>query len=167
MGEKMRVGGMDHKYRVGNSRTIPPLLTSPHKGGRDSHAWLALALIALICVGCATFPGFALQGHPRNIDWFHGKEVRVAENGFRGRNNARYANSELDALIDRYFATVPKADRTRVLAQIAHHMSDQLVTIPLIWRVDPTMIGNRLLNVGARGKDATQAWNAHEWDVKS
>ncbi len=114
----------------------------------------------------ATFPGFALQGHPRNIDWFHSKEVRVAENGYRGRNNARYANPELDLLIDRYYSTVPKPERTRVLAQIVHHLSDQLVVIPLIWRVDPTMIGNRLLNVGARGADATQAWNAHEWDVK-
>jgi peptide/nickel transport system substrate-binding protein len=115
----------------------------------------------------ATFPGFALQGHPRNVDWFHSKEARVAENGYRGRNNARYANPELDVLIDRYLSTVPKPERTRILAQIAHHMSDQLVTIPLIWRVDPTMIGNRLVNVGARGADATQAWNAHEWDVKS
>jgi peptide/nickel transport system substrate-binding protein len=114
----------------------------------------------------ATFPGFAIQGHPREMTRFHGREARLPERGYRGGNNARYMNSELDAIIDRYFATVPKAERTQVLAQFVHFISDQLVVIPLIWRVDPTMIANRLVNVGTRSTEATQAWNAHEWDVR-
>jgi ABC-type transport system substrate-binding protein len=75
-------------------------------------------------------------------------------------------NAEMDALIDRYFATVPKPERNRVLAQIVHHLTDQVVVLPLIWQVDPTMIGNRLTNVGAASRYTTQVWNAHEWDVR-
>ncbi len=115
----------------------------------------------------ATFPGFSLQGHPRNPNWFYSSEARLPEKNFRGSNNARYMSAELDGHLDRFFSTVPKAERVRALAQIVNHLSDQLVVLPLIWRVDPTMVGNRLVNVGGRGRDATQAWNAHEWDVKS
>jgi ABC-type transport system substrate-binding protein len=114
----------------------------------------------------ATFPGFSLQGHPRNANWFYSSEARLPEKNYRGGNNARYMNPEMDALLDRYFSTVPKDERVRVLAQIVHHLSDQVVVIPLIWRVDPTAVSNRLINVGNRGRDATQAWNAHEWDVQ-
>ena len=75
-------------------------------------------------------------------------------------------NPELDGLIDRYFSAIPKADRNRFLAQIVHHVTDQVVVLPFAWRADPTAIASRLVNVGAKGRDATQAWNAHEWDVR-
>jgi peptide/nickel transport system substrate-binding protein len=113
----------------------------------------------------ATFPGMALQGHPREVIRFHGSEARLAEKGYRGGNNARYINAELDALIDRYFVTVPKAERNQVLAQIVRHISEQVVVLPMIWRVDPTAIGNRLTNIEAKGPQATQTWNAHDWEA--
>lgn len=75
-------------------------------------------------------------------------------------------NAEMDALVDRYFVTVPKAERNQVLAQIVRHISEQVVVLPMIWRVDPTAIGNRLANVEPKGPHATQAWNAHEWEAK-
>jgi len=114
----------------------------------------------------ATFPGMALQGHPREVIRFHGSEARLPERGYRGGNNARYMNADMDALIDRYFVTVPKAERNQVLAQIVRHISEQVVVLPMIWRVDPTAIGNRLANVEPKGPHATQAWNAHEWEAK-
>jgi peptide/nickel transport system substrate-binding protein len=114
----------------------------------------------------ATFPGFAVQGHPIRIEAFHGREARLAEKSYAGLNNARYMNPELDAVIDRYFTTIPKADRNRHLAQIVHHVSDQVVVIPLAWRADPTAIASRLVNVGVKGPEASQAWNAHAWDVR-
>jgi hypothetical protein len=47
-----------------------------------------------------------------------------------------------------------------------HHVSDQVVVIPLAWRADPTAIANRLVNVGVKGPEASQTWNAHEWDAR-
>jgi len=114
----------------------------------------------------ATFPGFSVQGHPVGIERFHGREARLASRGYSGLNNARYMNAELDALIDRYFSTIPKTERNRYLAQIVQHVSDLAVVLPLAWRADPTAVAARLVNVGAKGRDATQAWNAHEWDVR-
>ncbi len=114
----------------------------------------------------STFPGLAVQGHPIRIDSYHSREARLPERSYAGTNNSRYMNPELDALIERYFATVPKAERNRYLAQIVHHVSDQVVVLPLAWRADPTAIANRLVNVGVKGPEASQAWNAYEWDVR-
>src|SRR5207248_673175 len=77
----------------------------------------------------ATFPGFAVQGHPIGIERFHSREARLPERGYSGLNNTRYMNAELDGFIDRYFATIPKVERTRYLAQIVHHLSDQVVVL--------------------------------------
>jgi peptide/nickel transport system substrate-binding protein len=114
----------------------------------------------------STFPGFAVQGHPVGIERFHSREARLPARNYSGLNNARYMNPELDTLIDGYFSTIPKAERNRYLAQIVHHVSDQAVVLPMAWRADPTAIASRLVNVGPKGRDATQAWNAHQWDVR-
>jgi peptide/nickel transport system substrate-binding protein len=114
----------------------------------------------------ATFPGFALQGHPIRLIRFHSTEARLPERGYRGGNNSRYMSPELDELIDRYFATIPRAERTRVLARIVHHVSDQVVVIGTLWWLVPTMVGNHVLNLGWYTDEASQAWNAHEWDLR-
>ncbi len=114
----------------------------------------------------STFPGLAVQGHPIRIDSYHSREARLPEKNWAGLNNSRYMNAELDALVDRYFGTVPKAERNRYLAQIVRHVSDQVVVLPLAWRADPTAIANRLVNVGVKGPEASQTWNVYEWDVR-
>jgi peptide/nickel transport system substrate-binding protein len=114
----------------------------------------------------AAYPGIAVQGHPIAIERFHGREARTAERNYTGLNNTRYNNAELNGLIDRYFSTIPKGERNGYLGQIVHHISDQVVVLPLAWRADPTPIASRLTGVGPKGRDATQAWNAHEWGVK-
>lgn len=114
----------------------------------------------------ATFPALEAIGHPVDIERLHSREARLPERNYTGGNYARYMNPELDGLIASYFATVPKVERNRFLAQIVHHVSDQAVVLPLAWRADPTAIASRLVNVGVKGPYATQAWNAHEWDVR-
>lgn len=114
----------------------------------------------------ATFPGFALQGHPAEIWRYHSREARLPERNYTGGNNSRYMNPEMDTLIDRYFTTVPKAERTQALTQIVRHMTEHVVVLSLIWRADPTMMAKRLHNVQAKGRQATQAWNAHEWEAR-
>ena len=79
----------------------------------------------------------------------------------------RYRNGELDALIDRFYATVPRPERIQVLGDIIHHMTDQVIPLGMFYNAAPTMIGNRLINVGPGGSAVTPAWNAHEWDLRS
>ena len=120
----------------------------------------------------ASFPGFELlrgASDLRNLGATHSRGARVPENNFRGvggTNYARYMNPEFDSLIERYFATIPQADRLRIGGDILHHMTDQLVVMTLFWDVEPALISNRLVNVTARHKESSSTWNAHVWELK-
>ncbi len=118
----------------------------------------------------ATFPAVELLRQPddvRGMVRLHGTEARTADRGYTGTNNARYINPELDALLDRYLTTIPRQERIQVIGQIVHHISDQLPVMGLFYDGQPALIANRLVNVGpGPGEFTTQAWNAHEWDVR-
>jgi peptide/nickel transport system substrate-binding protein len=118
----------------------------------------------------ANFPGFLLWRQPNNIaslSRYHGSTTPLAENNYVGTNNARYLNPEWDAIIDRYFATVPKADRDQVLGQAVRHMTENLNVMGLFYDTEPSFIGNRLRNVAVIKADGqNMSWNAHEWTVQ-
>jgi peptide/nickel transport system substrate-binding protein len=103
---------------------------------------------------------------PGNFASFHSSRIPLPANNFVGANRSRYANPELDALIDRYYVTIPWQERMQVLGQIVHHFSDRLVVMGLFFNTSRTLVGNRLVNVAVRGPFSTEAWNAHEWDVR-
>ena len=118
----------------------------------------------------ATYPAFEIVRQPndiRGLRSLHSRYASLPENNFRGTGNrSRYFNAEFDGWLDRYFTTIPKAERNQYLGQIAHHISDQLIILGLLYNASPTLVSNRLVNVTAGREGATQAWNAHEWDVK-
>jgi len=120
----------------------------------------------------ATFPAFELVRQPNSqasLASLHSRAARLPENnwvGVGGTNYARYVNGEFDALIDRFFVTIPKEERVGILGQIVHHISDQLNVLGLVYVVNPSMIANRLVSVTTRNQDSTEAWNAHLWDVQ-
>lgn len=119
----------------------------------------------------ATYPAFELlAGTPsdvRGIGQLHSSKARVPQNNFVGSNYARYINPEFDALIDRYFVTIPKQERRQVLGQIIYHISENLNAIGLFYNASPLMIGNRLVGVAATTAPSTSPlWNIHEWDVR-
>src|SRR5205823_5849732 len=73
-------------------------------------------------------PGFELlqQGNDLgSLATLHSREAPLTENGYTGRSKNRYRNPEFDALIDKYFVTIARADRMRMLGQIVHHIGDQ------------------------------------------
>lgn len=111
----------------------------------------------------ANFPTFNLQagaGGIENLQNLRGIDARLPVNNYSGRNYARYMNAEFDALLDRYLTTIPQGPRIDALRQVIRHMTDQLNIMTLYYRASPTMVSNRLRNVGA---DPT--WNAHEWTL--
>ena len=95
-----------------------------------------------------------------DLENIHTRTVPSAETKWVGPNRGRYSNAELDALIDRFFVTVPRAERMTVLGQIIHHLTDQLVIMGLYFTPDATGVSNRLRNV-----PAGDPWNTQEWDV--
>jgi peptide/nickel transport system substrate-binding protein len=118
----------------------------------------------------ATFPGFRLIRQPNAIDdmkQYFATQAPTAENRFVGQNFSRYTNPEYTGLVERYFRTIPKNERTQLLGDILHHQSEQLNIMGLFYNVQSVAIGKRAQNVTNSGVlGFNQAWNAHEWDVK-
>lgn len=71
-------------------------------------------------------------------------------------------NPELDALIDRFFTTIPRQERTAVLGQIVRHLTDQLPGMGLVYEVHTLMAHHRITNVHV----ANTNWNAEAWEVR-
>jgi peptide/nickel transport system substrate-binding protein len=113
--------------------------------------------------------GFEIQRQTngvQNLYRFHSKETPLRENNFVGDNRSRYQHPDLDAALDRYFTSVPQAEQMQALGDVIHHMTDQLNIIGLILDGDPTLMSNRMRNVGIPqvGRAFVTA-NAYEWDV--
>lgn len=119
----------------------------------------------------ASRPGFELLRTPdmqQGLRRAHSSETPLPENNFgKSGNNARYVNPEFDALLDRYFATIPTRERLQVLAQILRHQTDVVTVMGLFYAAEPALISNRLHNAAARKvQESTTAWNAHEWELR-
>jgi peptide/nickel transport system substrate-binding protein len=117
----------------------------------------------------ATFPAFALQrqtGSHRFLPNLRSSQARMPERAYTGLNIARFMDPDMDTLIDRYVTTIPIAERTTVIGQIIHRITDEGIWLTLFFDTEPAMISNRLVNVHARGEDSNHAWNAYEWDVR-
>jgi peptide/nickel transport system substrate-binding protein len=120
----------------------------------------------------AQFPAFEITATAggisvRDIIRYHSSSTPLPENQFRARgNSARYRNPELDGFLDRYLTTIRMQDRLEALAGMVHHQTENVTMLPVFFDVGATMVGNRLRNVAARGDRYTEAWNAHEWDLK-
>ncbi len=119
----------------------------------------------------STFPTFELLRNPIDplrLSQYHSSQARVPENNFAGNNYSRYRNREWDALIDRYFMAIPIPERTRLMAEIIHHMTDQALTMGLFYDVVPMMVGKRLAgDIHLRTINASEVWNAHQWDIRT
>jgi peptide/nickel transport system substrate-binding protein len=121
----------------------------------------------------SAFPAFHMIGSGNTLTTaalgrFHSAKAALPENGFRSRGNyPRYMNPEFDALTDRYFSTVPERERAQVLAQLIHHMTDQVVALGLFYNGNAVMVANRIQHVTTGHQLSTQVWNIEDWDVKS
>lgn len=115
-----------------------------------------------------TRPAFEVLtvGATGHFTHYHSSRIPLPGNNFFGLNRSRYASPELDRLIDQYLVTVPQQERAQVLSQIVHHWTDQLVTMGVFYTTTHALLSNRLTGVVPRGSISTEAWNAHEWDVR-
>jgi peptide/nickel transport system substrate-binding protein len=121
----------------------------------------------------AQFPGFNIVERVNNLAiseiWrFHSSQVPLAENRWlAGGFASRYRSPVVDAALERYVTTIPLPERMDAVATLVHHQTENLTELPIFYGADPTLISNRLVNVSGRGPLYTQAWNAHEWDLRN
>jgi peptide/nickel transport system substrate-binding protein len=118
----------------------------------------------------ATNPAFHIRGQSRYLErlrFRHSGQTPLPSNDFVGQNYSRYVNPEFDALIDRYYATIPFGERMEVVRQVVHHVSDQLPFMGTFYDSDQLLVHNKVLNVvESEVLFATHSWNANEWDVR-
>jgi peptide/nickel transport system substrate-binding protein len=112
----------------------------------------------------ATMSGFdtARFGSVTAIRNFKSSEARLPERGYVGLNTAGYMNPDLDALIERYYVTIPRPERMQAVGQIVHHLSNQVVPLLMFYDLSAVVIGARMRNVATQGN---LVWNAVGWDV--
>jgi peptide/nickel transport system substrate-binding protein len=114
----------------------------------------------------ATRPGFEIVRQPGNVrelgTRWHGSNTPLPDNDFTGQNRTRHQNPEFDTLIDRFFTTIPRAERIQTLRQIIHYMTDQVVILGIFWDPTPTMVANRLHSITKPG----EVWDVHQWDTR-
>ncbi len=113
----------------------------------------------------STFPAFELirpNATLTSFESFKSSEAPLPETNWAGANRSRYRSAELDALIDRYFVSIPPNERMQALKEIVHHTTDQLTNLGLVYDPPLRLVANRVKNV-----PAGVPWQAHEWDVTS
>jgi ABC-type transport system substrate-binding protein len=103
----------------------------------------------------AGFPSFELVNQPGGAGGvpglLHSSGAPLLSNNYRASsgayNRSRYMNPDYDALLERYSATIPKAERNRVLAQIVNHLTDRALLIGTVFGLQPQATSNRIKNV--------------------
>jgi len=96
---------------------------------------------------------------------FTSRDIPTAQNNYRDGTFMRYSHPQLDALVDQFFVTIPLQERIEVLKQIAAHVTDQLVLMPLDHTVHASLISDRVQNVTPR-TGHSQTYQAHTWDIQ-
>jgi hypothetical protein len=117
----------------------------------------------------ATRPSFELRSQQNRIHLItrlHSREVPVPERKFVGINYSRYASPEMDALVDGFFGSIRPEERTRILGDIMHVVTGEVIWMGLFYRADPTLIGSRVRNVMPIGT-WVQTWNAEQWELQA
>jgi peptide/nickel transport system substrate-binding protein len=115
----------------------------------------------------ATYPGFDVVRQPFEAERLLSSEAPLPENRFVGKNRTRYANPQMDALVEKFVTTVPRAERLQALSGIMRIMTEEVVALGIFYAPEPMLISNRLLNVAsARSTEADETWNAHQWDLR-
>jgi ABC-type transport system substrate-binding protein len=117
----------------------------------------------------ANFPAFSVNGQPlsdRQIERFTSAEARTPEHRYAGNNRARYMDPEMDALVERYLATIPLGPRMEIGTQIVRHVTTNLPILPLFFDSYPGVAVARLANVEAADAGGRAAWNIWQWDLQ-
>jgi peptide/nickel transport system substrate-binding protein len=117
----------------------------------------------------AAFPAFRTISQSRYLERLrlrHSSVTPLPSNNYVGQNYSRYRNPDFDALIDRYYTTIPPQERMEVVRQVLRHVSDELPYMGLFYDADQLFVNNRVQNVThSRLLGSTQTWNIHQWDV--
>jgi peptide/nickel transport system substrate-binding protein len=116
----------------------------------------------------ATFPGYEVVRNSADragLNRHRIAETPLPENGFRGNNRTRYMDPGFEAMVDKYFRTIPINERAQAFGDVINHMTDVALVMGLFYDVEPVAISKRMLNVSI--PDNRESWTVVNWDVST
>jgi peptide/nickel transport system substrate-binding protein len=119
----------------------------------------------------ATIPGgtpapFAFG--PTSFQHFTTARIPTADTRWVGSNIGGYSNSVFDQIYQRYQVTIPAGERNELAADMLKILADEVVRIPLSYRVNPVMYRNGIRGPGRAPsieKQIASTWNVHAWEM--
>jgi peptide/nickel transport system substrate-binding protein len=120
----------------------------------------------------ATFPGLYLRGQSSRssgvLRSLQSADIPRGDNRWVGGNYSQYDSPALDALIDRYFNSVPHQERTQALGGVVSHITSEVPVLYLNYQLQFTLVANRVSNVipSKSAGAASKTWDSHLWDIR-
>jgi hypothetical protein len=68
---------------------------------------------------------------------------------------------EFDAVIDRFYTTIPWQERMDALREIIRHASDQMLVMGMFCSTEAKLVSNRVEEAAP-----IRMWNVHQWTVR-
>ena len=96
--------------------------------------------------------------------YFHSSFAPVAENRYTGSNRARYMLPEQDALLERWYSTVPLQERAQALQAVTRYQTENAIWMGYMYNPQLSLISNRLRDV-APSSYSNKTYDAHRWDL--
>jgi len=96
--------------------------------------------------------------------YFHSSFAPVPDNNYFGSNAARYMIPEWDALLERWYTTVPQRERTQALQNVTRYQTENAIWMGYMYNLEMGLYKNKVRNV-TPATYANKSFNAHLWDV--
>lgn len=93
---------------------------------------------------------------------FLSNEIASKENKWQGRNITRWRNAEYDKLFDASLTELDPVKRAAQFVRMNELVIQNVVVIPVIWRMVQTAISQKLQNTAISGWDSN-LWNLRNW----
>ncbi len=96
--------------------------------------------------------------------YFHSSFSPVRENSYAGSNRGRFMLQQQDALLERWYSTVPQQERTQALREVTRYQTENAIWMGYMYNPQLSMISNRLRDV-APSSYSNKTFDAHLWDI--
>ena len=109
---------------------------------------------------------YSASADPSVTNIFRSDQVPSAANGFSGQNTFRYADPQLDSLLNASDRTVDLSERARLLRRAQALIADAVPEIPLYTVTRLDAVPARLQHFKGNPTNTGIFWNIHEWEMK-
>ena len=91
--------------------------------------------------------------------------IARAENRWQGGNRAGWSNPDYDRFVETFNTSLDRAERTRLLTDMARIYTEDLAAISLFFRTQPWVFNSTLTGPKLVPAETNMTWNIYEWEL--